>query len=105
MLAWVGLSDRADARPPTLSGGEQQRVAIARAVINRPEILVADEPTGNVDPDMAERLLKLFASLNRLGTTVVMATHDHHLLDRVPDARLMQLDRGRLVDPFVAGAA
>jgi cell division transport system ATP-binding protein len=102
MLAWVGLSDRADARPPTLSGGEQQRVAIARAVINRPEILVADEPTGNVDPDMAERLLKLFASLNRLGTTVVMATHDHHLLDRVPDARLMQLDRGRLVDSFGA---
>ena len=104
MLAWVGLTDRADARPPTLSGGEQQRVAIARAVINRPEILVADEPTGNVDPDMAERLLKLFASLNRLGTTVVMATHDHHLLDRVPDARLMQLDRGRLVDTVGGGA-
>lgn len=98
MLAWVGLTDRADARPPTLSGGEQQRVAIARAVINRPEILVADEPTGNVDPDMAERLLKLFASLNRLGTTVVMATHDHHLLDRVPEARLMRLERGRLAD-------
>ena len=105
MLAWVGLTDRADARPPTLSGGEQQRVAIARAVINRPEVLVADEPTGNVDPDMAERLLKLFASLNRLGTTVVMATHDHHLLDRVPDARLMLLDRGRLVDPVAAGVA
>lgn len=100
MLAWVGLSDRADARPPTLSGGEQQRVAIARAVINRPEILVADEPTGNVDPDMAERLLNLFASLNRLGTTVVMATHDYHLLNRVPDARLMRLERGTLADPM-----
>ncbi|WP_294320156.1 cell division ATP-binding protein FtsE [uncultured Sphingomonas sp.] len=105
MLAWVGLTDRADARPPTLSGGEQQRVAIARAVINRPEVLVADEPTGNVDPDMAERLLKLFASLNRLGTTVVMATHDHHLLDRVAGARLMQLDRGRLVGVTGIGAA
>ncbi|HEX8223997.1 MAG TPA: ATP-binding cassette domain-containing protein, partial [Allosphingosinicella sp.] len=76
MLAWVGLTDRADARPATLSGGEQQRVAIARAVIGRPEILVADEPTGNVDPDMAERLIHLFGSLGRLGTTVVVATHD-----------------------------
>jgi cell division transport system ATP-binding protein len=99
MLAWVGLADRADARPATLSGGEQQRVAIARAVINRPEMLIADEPTGNVDPDMAERLLKLFESLNRLGTTVVMATHDYHLLNRVPQARLMRLERGRLADP------
>ncbi len=99
MLAWVGLSDRADARPATLSGGEQQRVAIARAVINRPELLVADEPTGNVDPDMAERLLQLFESLNRLGTTVVMATHDYHLLHRVPQGRLMRLDHGRLSDP------
>ncbi len=99
MLAWVGLTDRADARPPTLSGGEQQRVAIARAVINRPDILVADEPTGNVDPEMADRLLTLFESLNRLGTTVVMATHDYHLLHRVPQARMMRLDRGRLSDP------
>src|SRR3546814_10150154 len=71
MLAWVGLADRASARPATLSGGEQQRVGIARAVIGRPEILVADEPTGNVDPDMAQRLLHLFETLNKLGTTVV----------------------------------
>ncbi|KQN39259.1 cell division ATP-binding protein FtsE [Sphingomonas sp. Leaf407] len=99
MLGWIGLADRADARPATLSGGEQQRVAIARAVINRPEILIADEPTGNVDPEMGERLLKLFESLNRLGTTVVMATHDYHLLPRVPQARLMRLDKGRLADP------
>jgi cell division transport system ATP-binding protein len=99
MLAWVGLSDRIDARPPTLSGGEQQRVAIARAVIGRPEILVADEPTGNVDPGMAERLLHLFDSLNRLGTTVVVATHDLHLISRIPEAQMMRLDRGRLLDP------
>jgi cell division transport system ATP-binding protein len=99
MLAWVGLSERARAKPPTLSGGEQQRVAIARAVIGRPEILVADEPTGNVDPDMAERLLHLFDSLNRLGTTVVVATHDFHLLNRIPGAHMMRIDRGRVNDP------
>jgi cell division transport system ATP-binding protein len=99
MLAWVGLTHRATARPATLSGGEQQRVAIARAVIARPEILVADEPTGNVDPDMAERLLHLFDSLNRLGTTVVVATHDLDLIGRIPGAQMMRLDKGRLLDP------
>ena len=99
MLEWVGLDQRADARPATLSGGEQQRVAIARAVIARPEILVADEPTGNVDPDMALKLLRLFEALNRLGTTVVVATHDVHLLKKVPDSLIMRLDRGRLADP------
>jgi cell division transport system ATP-binding protein len=99
MLAWVGLADRASARPPTLSGGEQQRVAIARAVIGRPEILVADEPTGNVDPEMAARLLHLFDALNTLGTTIVVATHDIHLLSRVSTANVMRIDRGRLHDP------
>jgi len=99
MLAWVGLTDRGRDRPPTLSGGEQQRIAIARAVIARPELLVADEPTGNVDPEMAERLLYLFESLNRLGTTVVMATHDLHLLQRISTAQLMRIEHGRLSDP------
>jgi cell division transport system ATP-binding protein len=99
MLDWVGLEQRREARPATLSGGEQQRVAIARAVIARPEILVADEPTGNVDPDMALKLLRLFEALNRLGTTVVVATHDVHLLKKVPDSLIMRLDRGRLADP------
>ncbi|HEY6816446.1 MAG TPA: ATP-binding cassette domain-containing protein, partial [Croceibacterium sp.] len=99
MLDWVGLEQRREARPATLSGGEQQRVAIARAVIARPEILVADEPTGNVDPDMALKLLRLFEALNRLGTTVVVATHDVHLLKKVPDSLIMRLDRGRLSDP------
>ena len=99
MLAWVGLADRAEARPATLSGGEQQRVAIARAVIARPELLVADEPTGNVDPEMADRLIHLFGSLGKLGTTVVVATHDIHLLTRLPQAQMMRLDRGRLHDP------
>ena len=68
-------------------------------MIGRPEILVADEPTGNVDPDMAERLLHLFDSLNRLGTTVVVATHDFHLLGRIQSAHMMRLDKGRLLDP------
>ncbi len=99
MLEWVGLEHRIDSRPATLSGGEQQRVAIARAVIARPEILVADEPTGNVDPEMALKLLRLFEALNRLGTTVVVATHDLHLLRKVPDSLIMRLDKGRLSDP------
>lgn len=99
MLAWVGLSDRATARPATLSGGEQQRVAIARAVISRPDILVADEPTGNVDPEMAARLLYLFDGLNKLGTTIVVATHDLHLISRIGSATLMRLDGGKLSDP------
>jgi len=99
MLEWVGLSGRASAKPATLSGGEQQRVAIARAVIGRPEILVADEPTGNVDPDMAERLLYLFDALNKLGTTIVVATHDLLLLQRLPGAHVIRLDRGRISDP------
>ena len=99
MLEWVGLGDRSHARPATLSGGEQQRVAIARAVIGRPDMLVADEPTGNVDPDMAVKLLRLFEALNRLGTTVVVATHDVHLLRKVPESLIMRLDRGRLSDP------
>jgi cell division transport system ATP-binding protein len=100
MLDWVGLSHRAHAVPPTMSGGEQQRVAIARAVIGRPKMLIADEPTGNVDPDMALKLLRLFEALNnRVGTTVVVATHDVHLLKKVPDSLIMRLHKGELSDP------
>ena len=99
MLAWVGLADRASARPPTLSGGEQQRVAIARAVISQPELLVADEPTGNVDAEMAQRLLHLFTALNRLGTTIVVATHDLSLIAATPGAQMIRLEDGALSDP------
>ena len=99
MLAWVGLADRASARPPTLSGGEQQRVAIARAVINRPDLLVADEPTGNVDAAMAQRLMHLFSALNRQGTTVVVATHDVGLISATPGAKLIRLEGGSIADP------
>ena len=97
LLAWVGLGDRMKARPPTLSGGEQQRVAIARAVVARPDLLIADEPTGNVDPEIGARLIRLFAELNRLGTTVLIATHDRTLVEAAR-AREMRLVDGRLVE-------
>jgi len=95
LLRWVGLGDVLDARPPTLSGGEQQRIAIARAVINRPELLLADEPTGNVDEKMGWRLIRLLEELNRLGTTVVIATHSESLL-RQFDYPILHLEDGEL---------
>lgn len=95
LLKWVGLGQRMHASPPVLSGGEKQRAAIARAVIGQPELLLADEPTGNVDPLMARRLLRLFMELNREGTTVVIATHDVGLMDQFDAPRLL-LDNGRL---------
>ena len=95
LLAWVGLKDQMKARPSTLSGGQQQRVAIARAVIGRPKLLLADEPTGNVDDRMALRLMHLFEELNRLGTTVVIATHNISLVERLGHGRLHLFD-GRL---------
>ncbi|HXX51134.1 MAG TPA: cell division ATP-binding protein FtsE [Xanthobacteraceae bacterium] len=95
LLEWVGLGERMDALPPVLSGGEKQRAAIARAVIARPQLLLADEPTGNVDPNLGQRLLRLFIELNRLGTSVVIATHDIALMDEY-DARRLVLHEGRL---------
>ena len=88
LLQWVGLGDRMYANPSVLSGGEKQRAAIARAVIGKPEVLLADEPTGNVDPQMARRLLRLFVELNRLGTSVVIATHDHQLMRQLKAPRI-----------------
>jgi cell division transport system ATP-binding protein len=88
LLQWVGLGDRMHAYPSILSGGEKQRAAIARAVIGKPELLLADEPTGNVDPQMGRRLLRLFVELNRLGTSVVIATHDHQLMRQFKAPRL-----------------
>ena len=106
LLAWVGLEDRLHARPATLSGGEKQRVAIARAVINKPDLLVADEPTGNVDPEMSQRLMHLFIELNKLGTTTVVATHDQNLVSAI-GAPVFRLNKGKLNDqetPHTGGA-
>ncbi len=96
LLNWVGLGERVYAYPPLLSGGEKQRAAIARAVIGQPDLLLADEPTGNVDPQLAERLLRLFIELNRLGTTVVIATHDHSLMAQFEDAPVWRLNKGHI---------
>lgn len=95
MLNWVGLGQKIDARPAALSGGEKQRLAIARAVVTGPDLIIADEPTGNVDAAMAGRLLKLFQSMNRLGTTVLIATHDADLAAR-SGATVLTLSGGRL---------
>lgn len=95
LLEWVGLADQIHARPPTLSGGQQQRIAIARAVINRPRLLLADEPTGNVDDKIAVRILHLFCELNRLGTSVVIATHREALIRKFAYPRF-HLQDGKL---------
>jgi cell division transport system ATP-binding protein len=97
LLSWVGLGDRLEDKPPTLSGGEQQRVAIARAVVAKPEVLLADEPTGNVDPDIGERLIRLFVELNRFGTTVMIATHDRALIESTR-ARELRLVDGKVIE-------
>ena len=96
LLGWVGLSRKLDRRPAELSGGEQQRVAIARAVVGRPALLLADEPTGNLDDVQAQRLMQLFREMNRLGATVIVATHNTSLVERNPGHTLL-LDDGRLV--------
>ncbi|HSV03821.1 MAG TPA: ATP-binding cassette domain-containing protein [Phenylobacterium sp.] len=103
LLAWVGLGGRMDSMPRTLAGGEKQRLAIARAVVNRPEILLADEPTANVDHEMALRIFRLFVELNRLGTTVLIATHDQDLVAR-SGRPVLHLDGGRLTQRAAYGA-
>lgn len=101
LLAWVGLKDRMHAMPPTLAGGEKQRLAIARAVVNRPDILLADEPTGNVDHEMGLRIMRLFVELNRMGTTVLIATHDQDMVAR-SGMPILHLQEGRLATPAPA---
>ncbi|MEW5981901.1 MAG: cell division ATP-binding protein FtsE [Acidobacteriota bacterium] len=97
VLKWVGLQHRSNAFPMELSGGEQQRVAIARALVTEPSLVLADEPTGNLDPDLSLEIMNLFRDINASGTTVVVATHDRELIRRV-DRRTMTLDHGRLAE-------
>ncbi len=97
-LRGVGLNHRLNAMPRTLSGGEQQRVAIARAVVSEPDLLLADEPTGNLDPDLAVEIMRLFREINARGTTVIVATHDRDLIQRM-QCRTVVLANGKLVDP------
>jgi cell division transport system ATP-binding protein len=92
----VGLEGKGDRMPDELSGGEQQRVAVARAFVNRPQILIADEPTGNLDPTTSVGIMKLLDRINRTGTTVVMATHDSSIVDQMRK-RVIELDAGRVV--------
>jgi cell division transport system ATP-binding protein len=104
LLSWVGLAEHLDALPATLSGGQQQRVAIARAVIARPSLLLADEPTGNVDDAIALRLMYLFEELNKMGTTVVIATHNDGLVNRFTHRQLRIDDsKVRVIDPGPRG--
>ena len=104
LLAELGLKDKYGVLPPALSGGEQQRVAIARALVNDPELVLADEPTGNLDPDMAHETMRLFARIHRRGTTVLMATHDRRLL-RLLEGRVLMMRRGRLTEEWVSTAS
>jgi cell division transport system ATP-binding protein len=97
VLKWVGLQHRANAYPVELSGGEQQRVAIARALVNEPSLILADEPTGNLDPDLALEIMNLFRDINAAGTTVLVATHDRELINRV-GRRTLVLDHGHLAE-------
>ena len=96
VLALVGIADKADKKPEELSGGEQQRVAIARALVNNPSVIIADEPTGNLDPQTAWDIMALFKEINRRGTTVVMATHAEDIVNNMNE-RVIEIEKGKII--------
>ncbi|QSX06132.1 cell division ATP-binding protein FtsE [Sedimentibacter sp. zth1] len=102
VLSMVGLSDKSKSYPDELSGGEKQRVAIARAVVNRPEIIIADEPTGNLDPETSQEIMKIFTEINRRGTTLIMATHDKDIVNRL-HKRVVELKKGAIIRDIKSG--
>lgn len=102
VLSMVGLSDKIKSYPDELSGGEKQRVAIARAVVNRPETIIADEPTGNLDPETSQEIMKIFTEINRRGTTLIMATHDKDIVNRM-QKRVIELKKGSIIRDIKSG--
>ena len=102
VLTMVGLADKAKSYPDELSGGEKQRVAIARAVVNRPETIIADEPTGNLDPDTSQEIMKIFTEINRRGTTMIMATHDKEIVNKM-QKRVIELKKGCIIRDIKSG--
>ncbi len=102
VLSMVGLADKSKSYPDELSGGEQQRVAIARAVINRPEVIIADEPTGNLDHDTSLEIMKIFTEINRRGTTLIMATHDREIVNRM-QKRVIEIKKGSIIRDIKSG--
>lgn len=104
ILGLVGLRDKADSRPSELSGGEQQRVSLARALVNNPKMIIADEPTGNIDPEMSYEIIDLLSEINKMGTTILVVTHEHELVSQF-GRRVIEIERGRVVKDTAASGA
>lgn len=104
VLELVGLKDKADSKPETMSGGEQQRVALARALVHSPQLIIADEPTGNIDPEMSFEMMELLSAINSVGITVVVVTHEHELVERFHQ-RVITIHQGHVVSDLPAGTA
>lgn len=100
ILGLVGLSEKADSKPSELSGGEQQRVSLARALVNNPELIIADEPTGNIDPELSYEIMELLVEINKRGTTVLIVTHEHNLVNEF-GGRIIKINGGKIVGDYI----